>query len=196
MMNTQCSSVASGSADRSLQTLRTGSTFALSPLGGELEVLHGRVWLTRARDLDDHVVEAGQRVEIAPLARAIVQGLDDDDPSLIAWRPARAVGRVGNAVGAAFCRCWDIVDPARRIGAGAIAAAVALASGALLFGPLSDARTRALIAPPVLHNSAATHRSVGLAGTQPQRSDDVIAASRLHARSAAQEARRRPAVPA
>jgi hypothetical protein len=196
MMNTQCSTAVSGLAAAPLQTLRPGSTFTLGPLGGRLEVLHGRVWLTRARDLDDHVVEAGQRVEIAPLARAIVQGLDDDDPSLIAWHPAGAVERVGNAVGAAFTRCWDIVDPARRIGAGAVAVAVALASGALLFGPLSDARTRALAAPPVLHNSDATHRSVGLAGTRPQRSDDVIAASRLRARSAAQEARRRPAVPA
>ena len=77
-----------GLAAGALQTLRPGRIVALGPLGGALEVLHGRVWLTRANDLDDHVVEAGQRVEIAPLEHAMLEGLDDDRPALVAWRPA------------------------------------------------------------------------------------------------------------
>jgi len=42
-----------------------------------LNVLRGRVWVTRANDLDDHFVEAGQSIELLPGAQAIVEAEGD-----------------------------------------------------------------------------------------------------------------------
>ena len=53
-------------AESSLKTLRAGQVMALGSAGGRLEVLHGRVWLTREGDLDDHVVATGESLRIAP----------------------------------------------------------------------------------------------------------------------------------
>jgi hypothetical protein len=92
-----------------------------------------------------------------------------------------------------FGRCWDIVDPLRRLGVGAVAVVVALSVGAFLFGPLSEARSRALAAPTVLHNSAGARTSIGLdAGTRTGSANDVSAGARERARISAQEARRGP----
>jgi len=86
----------------------------------------------------------------------------------------------------------DIVDPVRRVGIGTVAMVVALSVGAFLFGPLSEARSRALAAPTVLHNSAGARTSIGVdAGTRTGSSNDVSADARERARNAAQEARRR-----
>jgi hypothetical protein len=96
-----------------------------------------------------------------------------------------------------FGRCWDIVDPVRRFGVGAVAVVAALSAGALVFGPMSESRTRALSAPTVLHNSGGARTSIGLdAGTRTGPSNDVSADARERARVTAQEARRRPARPA
>jgi hypothetical protein len=163
----------------------------LGSAGGRLEVLHGRVWLTRTGDLDDHVVESGQSLSIPPSGRALVEAWDDGQPALVAWQPGTFLDRIGAALRSVFGRCWDIVDPARRIGAGSAAAVVALVAGALLFGPLSDARTRALAAPAVLHNSAGTSSRVSLDAGAPRGSSvDAPAGNRERARDAPQEARR------
>ena len=183
---------------RHLQTLRDGWVMRLGAHGGTLEVLHGRVWVTRAGELDDHIVVSGETLSIPGSGQAVVEAWNDAAPALIAWEP-RAVGeRVGAGVRSALGRCWQIVDPARRIGAGSVAAIVAVVSGALLFGPLSDARSKALAAPAVLHNSAAAATHPGLAGTTAARGNraDADADFSDRARGLAQEARRRPAGPA
>jgi hypothetical protein len=177
-----------------VQTLRGGSIMPLGSGGGELEVLHGRVWLTRSGDLDDHVVESGAVLRVPAAGRSLVEALDESDPALVAWKPTPISERIGAAVRAMFGRCWEIVDPVRRVGAGTAAALVALLAGALLFGPLSESRTRALAEATVLHNSAGARTSIGLdAGTRTGSSNDVGAAPRERARIATQEARRRPA---
>jgi Protein of unknown function (DUF2917) len=192
MMNTQAVKSLGRAAPGSVRTLRTGRILPLGSAGGRLEVLHGRVWLTRAGDLDDHVIDSGQGLLVPPSGRALVEAWGDEEPALVAWRPATLLDRIGAGLNAAFGRCWDIVDPRRRIGAGTLAAVVALVSGGLLFGPLSDARTRTLAAPPVLHNSAGTNSRVSLdAGVPRGASVDAGARHRERARNAAQEARRR-----
>jgi len=194
MMNTQAFWSPLAAPRRCLQTLRGGSIMPLGSNGGQLEVLRGRVWLTRAGDLDDHIVESGQTLSVPASGRAVVEAWDETQPALVAWLPTPIVDRVGAGVRSMFGRCWDIVDPVRRIEVGAFAAVVALALGAFVFGPLSASRTRALATPTVLHNSAGARTSIGLdAGTRTGPSHDVSAAARERARNTAQEARRRPA---
>src|SRR4051794_27560979 len=91
MMNTQTSTLGSEVSRGSFRTLRAGRVLALGSSGGKLEVLHGRVWLTRAGDVDDHFVDFGQSVVIPAAGRALVEALDGDEPALIAWRPGTVV---------------------------------------------------------------------------------------------------------
>jgi hypothetical protein len=192
MMNAQLSSTFHGASSGTLRTLRAGRVLPLGATGGKLEVLHGRVWLTRAGDLDDHVVDFGHSIDVPASGRILVESIVDDQPALIAWRAAPLGARVGARLRQAFGRCWEIVDPARRIGVGAAAAARALVVGALLFGPLSDARTRSLAGPALLHNSGVRHAPVAAdAGVTPRgpRADAGVH-PRERARSATQEARR------
>jgi hypothetical protein len=175
-----------------LETLRGGAIMPLGSGGGRLEVLHGRVWLTRSGDLDDHVVESGAALTVPAAGHSLIEAWDDSGPALVAWQPTPLAARLGARVRAMFGRCWDIVDPLRRASVGAVAVVVALSVGAFLFGPLSEARTRALAAPTLLHNSVGARTSIGLdAGTRTGSSNDVSADARERARVTAQEARRR-----
>jgi hypothetical protein len=196
MMNTQSVSTPLDRSQRRLQTLRAGSIMHLGSGGGRLEVVRGRVWLTRAGDLDDHVLLSGTTLALAPSGRVLIEAWDDE-PALLAWQATPIAERIRAAVASAFGRCWEIVDPARRIGAGAAAAALALLAGVLVFGPVSESRTRALLAPTLLHNSAGARTSIGLdAGTRTGSANDVSAGARERARISAQEARRGPPGPA
>ena len=196
-MNTQVIKSLGRVAPGTVRSLRAGRILPLGSTGGRLEVLHGRVWLTRAGDLDDHVIDTGQGLVVPPSGRALVEAWGDDEPALVAWRPGTWLDRISAAVSAVFNRCWEIVDPARRIGAGTIAAAIALVSYALLFGPLSDARTRTLAAPPVLHNSVGTNSRVSLdAGVPKGTPVDARAGQRPGSRDPANQARRRTPGPA
>jgi hypothetical protein len=182
-----------------LETLLRGG--AIKPLGsggGRLEVLHGRVWLTRSGDLDDHVVESGAELTVPAAGRSLIEAWDESEPALVAWQPTPLIARVGARIRSMLGRCWDIVDPIRRVEVGVFAAVVALSVGAFVFGPLSEARTRTLLAPAtVLHNSAGARTSIGIdAGTRTGSSNDVSADARHRARGTANEARRRPAGPA
>ena len=177
-----------------LQTLRGGAILPLGSGGGRLEVLHGRVWLTRSGDLDDHVVETGAALTVPAAGQSLIEAWDESEPALVAWQPTPLAERLGARARAMFGRCWDVVDPLRRAGVGTVAMVVALAVGAFLFGPLSEERSRALAAPTVLHNSGGARTSIGLdAGTRTGSSNDVSADARERARIAAQEARRRAA---
>jgi hypothetical protein len=188
MMNAQLEAAFHGN----VRSLDGGRILPLGSAGGRLEVLHGRVWLTRAGDPDDYFVDLGQSVVVPTSGRALVAALDDGQPALIAWRPRTLMDRIVGLVGSTVRRCWDIVDPARRIGAGALAAAIALVSGALLFGPLSDQRTLTLAAAAVRHNGGAANAHFGAVVPAIPRGPRVDAgAPQPRDRSAAQEAGRR-----
>jgi hypothetical protein len=196
MMNSQLSATFSSARGDHLRVLQGGRVLPLGASGGKLEVLHGRVWLTRAGDHDDYFVDLGQSIVVPASGRALVEAIDDGQPALIAWRPGTLADRIVAMLQATFGRCWEIVNPAPRIGAGALAAAIALVSGALVFGPLSEARTRELAAAGLLHNSAGPDARAGAEARPTQRgprADARAVESRERARSAAQEARRRAA---
>src|SRR6478735_1648409 len=197
MMNTQVIKSLGRVAPGAVRTLRPGRILPLGSAGGRLQVLHGRVWLTRSGDLDDHVIDSGQGLIVPPRGSALVEAWGDSEPALVAWSPPTWLDRIAALANAALGRCWEIVSPARRIGAGSVAAAIAIVSYALLFGPLSDARTRTLAAAPVLHNSVGTSSRVSLdAGVPRGTSVDAGASQRPGARDPANQARRRPAGPA
>ena len=192
-MNTQLESSLQGSRRGHLELLQGGRVLPLGASGGKLEVLHGRVWLTRAGDPDDYFVDFGHSLVVPSSGRALVAALDDARPALVAWRPRGVGERVAAAIHAITHRCWEIVDPAPRIGAGALAAVVAVFAGALVFGPVSDARTRTLASDAVLHNGGpATARPAADARTLVTR-PRADAGSGGRAAGAAQEARRRAA---
>jgi hypothetical protein len=190
MMNTQLESAVSGPRPAHLELLQGGRVLPLGASGGKLEVLHGRVWLTRAGDPDDHFVDFGHSIVVPSSGRVLVTAVDDARPALVAWHPRGLVERAVAAIHAFTGRCWEIVDPAPRVGAGALAAVVVVLAGALVFGPLSDARTRTLVTPPVLHNGGAeTARGGADARTLAERPH--AAADR--AANTAQKVGRRPA---
>jgi hypothetical protein len=109
-----------------LETLRSGAILPLGSGGGRLEVLHGRVWLTRSGDLDDHVVETGATLAVPAAGHSLIEAWDESEPALVAWQPTPLADRLAARVRAMFGRCWDIVDPLRRLGVGALAVVVAL----------------------------------------------------------------------
>jgi len=104
MMNAQSMTTRAGSAASALQTLRAGHIVALGSSGGHLDVLHGRVWLTREGELDDHLVETGQSFSVPANGRALVEAWDDEDPALIAWRAGSLLDRASAYVRSALSR--------------------------------------------------------------------------------------------
>ena len=64
-----------------------GQPVRFDATGGELEVLDGRVWLTRRGDTEDHVLEAGQRMRISPSESVVVEQWQRDQPALVDWKP-------------------------------------------------------------------------------------------------------------
>jgi hypothetical protein len=193
MMNTHSTSTGAAASDAPLRAVRKGSVVALGSAGGRLDVVRGFVWLTRSGDPEDHLLGVGQSVRIPPSGRVLIEGWADE-PALVDWQPENIGDRLRGAVRGAFGRAWEIVGPAHRVGAGVAAALVAVLAGALLFGPLSESRTRTLLGPTLLHNGAGARISIGLAaGTSTGSPQDRSAGPRERARVAAQEARRRPA---
>ena len=188
-MNMQLQAATPELLDGRLELLAGGRVLPLGDAGGQLEVLHGRVWLTRAGDPDDHFVEVGHSMVVPSSGRVLVAAIDDARPALVAWRPRSVGERVAAAVRAVTGRCWEIVEPAPRIGAGALAAVVAVVAGALVFGPLSDARTRSLAEPLVLHNGGAANPHLDVRTFVNRPRADAGAGERPV--GAAQEARRR-----
>jgi len=104
-MNTQRKIAHAGSAASAFQTtLRAGHIVTLGSAGGRLDVLHGRVWLTREGELDDHLVETGQSFSVPANGRALVEAWDDEDPALIAWRAGSLLDRASAYVRSALSR--------------------------------------------------------------------------------------------
>ena len=164
-----------------------------------LEVLHGRVWLTRAGDLDDHVVEAGQSRRRSPPLGARARRRPRTTTSRRSSPGARRASSIASARAGRRARPLlghrrsGAADRRRRRRRGDRAGRRARCCSAR-----SPTRARARCsAPPVLHNSAGTraqHRP--RPGPRTGTADDVSADPRDRARLAAQEARRRPAGPA
>jgi hypothetical protein len=76
---------------------------------------------------------------------------------VIAWKPRSFAERLRDRLVHSVDHCWDLVNPARRMGVGTVAAVVAVAVAAAIFGPLSESRVQAMTAPAVstevLHNA-------------------------------------------
>jgi hypothetical protein len=56
-------------------------------LAGEFAVLSGRVWVTRLGDVDDYVLEAGERFFLEPSDRIVVEPWTAGEPAKVAWTP-------------------------------------------------------------------------------------------------------------
>ncbi len=69
--------------------INAGDSMHLGRLGGELIVLQGRVWLTRDGDLDDHLVEPGQRVPLGVAENAVIGAWNTGDALVVRWNPQR-----------------------------------------------------------------------------------------------------------
>ena len=65
----------------------------------------GRVWVTREGDLNDYVLEAGQRLALGSGDRVLVSSWNEGQPALWDWspmRPARRYRLLRDAAAAAF----------------------------------------------------------------------------------------------
>ena len=55
-------------------------------LAGEFAVLSGRVWLTREGDLDDHIIEAGERFVLERSDAVVIEPWTAGEATSIAWQ--------------------------------------------------------------------------------------------------------------
>lgn len=85
-------------------SLAAGQTLPLGRRGGRLEVITGRIWLTREGELDDHVVAGGQSVCVEGSAAAVIEAWDDRHPAVVAWHPRPPLARAAAVLRAAFGR--------------------------------------------------------------------------------------------
>jgi len=100
--------------------MRWGEPLQFHRRPGEFVVTHGRLWLTREGDLDDHVLEPGHRVVVEPWQRG--------ERTVIAWRasPQSVFGALPRAAAAFGLRglaaAADALAGGLRRVAGALAA--------------------------------------------------------------------------
>jgi len=83
-------------------SLAAGQALRLGRQGGRLDVITGRVWLTREGELDDHLVAGGQSVCVEGSAAAVIEAWDDRHPAVVAWHPRPPLARAAKALRAAF----------------------------------------------------------------------------------------------
>lgn len=69
--------------------MQFGQPVRIDHQAGEFVVRSGRVWLTRRGDLDDHVLEAGQRVRLAAADTAVIEPWQRGEPTVVDWHPAQ-----------------------------------------------------------------------------------------------------------
>jgi len=84
--------------------LGAGTAMPLGSQGGELEVIRGRVWLTRSGEPEDRVVVSGEAVRVPASGHAVIEALDESQSALVAWHPRSPWGRAAGAVLGAFGR--------------------------------------------------------------------------------------------
>jgi hypothetical protein len=168
--------------------LPSGYVLTLGARGGEVRVLSGRVWLTSPDDLDDHVLDAGESFRVAGSGPTLVETWDRSGTALIAWRPRTILERARAGLSGAWGRCWELMNPAGRLGMGTTAAITAIAAAVLVFGPISQARVRALARPAP---SAVLLHNAGSGATEPRGHLSDGSDTRDRSSGAAQEAGRR-----
>jgi len=71
-----------------------GRALRIERLAGEFRVLHGRVWLTRRGDPDDHVLQAGQCVALRADDKVVVEPWQAGERTVVQWQPSTQVRRV------------------------------------------------------------------------------------------------------
>lgn len=72
-----------------IRRLVPGQVLRLPRRGGELTVLHGRLWLTLHNDPGDHFIEAGQRVRLGANENAVVESAGTAQGASLHWEPCR-----------------------------------------------------------------------------------------------------------
>ena len=157
-MYTQQSSTFLGSVSaEAVRALPAGHVVALGTGGGQVSILSGSVWLTSAGDPSDHFLGAGESFDVRDSGQTLVETWSRGAPAVIAWQPRTLAERLRDRFSHSFARCWDLVNPAGRLGIGSVAAVAAFVVAGALFGPVSDARVRSLAAKAgttaVLHNA-------------------------------------------
>ncbi len=191
MMNTQQSSLLALADPEALRALPNGHVVALGTGGGEVCILSGQVWLTRSGDPDDHVLGAGESFQVRGEGEALVEAWGPGELALIAWRPRSILQRLRDRFTGSCERCWELMNPVGRVGIGSAAALAAILVAGLLFGPLSEARSRALATQPsvssLLHNANVDAMRATVTQGSPADGND----SRDRAQGFAQQARRR-----
>lgn len=190
MINAQLSSFLASASAEALRALPSGHVVALGTGGGEVSILSGQVWLTRSGDPDDHFLGVGESFRVRGSGETLVEAWSRSGPALIDWRPRSLIQRVRDRFSKSCERCWELMNPAGRVGMGSAAALAAILAAGLLFGPVSEARSRALAArsavPTVLHNASVdAARASTTQGSLADGND-----TRDRAQGAAQQARR------
>ena len=191
MMNTQELQSTAGPVAGPAKSLQSGQVMTLGTGGGDVQVLAGRVWLTSPNDLDDHLLAPGESFRVEGSGPTLVEAWGSGESALIAWRPKPLMLRLRDAWLGTCERCWDLMHPAGRVGMGTTAALAALVAAALLFGPVSQARVRALARPAPV--AALLHNAGGVAVDAIKTRESLADGSDIRDRSSrpAQEARRR-----
>lgn len=157
MMNTQASTFLGPLGPEALRELPAGHVVALGSRGGQVSILSGRVWLTRAGDPSDHFLGAGESFVIRDSGDTLVETWSPGASAVIAWQPRSLAERLRDRFTDTCARRWDLVSPTRRLGIGSVAAVAAFVVAGALFGPVSESRARTLATSigttAVLHNA-------------------------------------------
>ncbi len=113
--------------------------------GGELKVIEGKVWLTRLGDLDDHLLEPGQKIRIRASEHAIIESWRPTDTVQVQWQPRpqtlpslvlaetlRALAGLAAGVGLGFAALARSAASSARRAQGRICAGDSIASSGAL----------------------------------------------------------------
>ncbi|MEO7055505.1 MAG: DUF2917 domain-containing protein [Caldimonas sp.] len=98
MMNSQQLCALSNLVQGQGHRLPAGQVLPLGSNGGELSVLSGRVWLTRAGVPDDVFIDAGQAVRVPASGEAMIEGWSEGQPARVTWQPRSARARAVDSV--------------------------------------------------------------------------------------------------
>lgn len=99
--------------------LLVGQAHPLGRSGGELTVLQGRLWLTRAKVPGDHFVDVGETVRLGAGEDAVIEPAESGRGATLRWTPRRQV--VGGHVLAAALLGVAFTARALAAGFGALA---------------------------------------------------------------------------
>ncbi len=86
-MNSRIHASTVGALSDRLQRLEPGRAVRLGRRGGVLSIVEGRAWLTRGGELGDHLVVAGQHVQLGAWERAVIEPWDRDAAVALRWQP-------------------------------------------------------------------------------------------------------------